>query len=110
MLQTAMEEISSLKRSVESLGLSIHNASATGKAALKGTWDELTGRLLSLLVEISKPYGFLSNVSGAVHGRWGLYVRRPSEMVEYYRQAPLDGKLDTTDLKPEAKREQKKLK
>ena len=43
-------------------------------------------------------------------GRWGLYVRRPSEMVEYYRQAPLDEKLDTTDLKPEAKREQKKLK
>ena len=43
MLQTAMEEISSLNRSVESLGLSIHNASATGKAALKGTWDELVG-------------------------------------------------------------------
>ena len=36
MLQTAMEEISSLKRSVESMGLSIHKASATGKAALKG--------------------------------------------------------------------------
>ena len=31
-------------------------------------------------------------------------------MAEYYRQAPLDEKLDTTDLKPEAKREQKKLK
>ncbi len=43
-------------------------------------------------------------------GRWGLYVRRPSEMVGYYRQAPLDEKLDTTDLQPEAKREQKKLK
>ena len=40
-MHTAMEEISSLKRSVESMGLSIHKASATGKAALKGTWDEL---------------------------------------------------------------------
>ena len=43
-------------------------------------------------------------------GRWGLYVKRPSAMIEYYRQAPLDEKLDTTDLQPEAKREQKKLK
>ena len=32
-------------------------------------------------------------------GRWGLYVNRPSAMIEYYRQAPLDEKLATTDLK-----------
>ena len=31
-------------------------------------------------------------------GRWGLYVKRPSAMVEYYRQASLAEKLDTTDL------------
>ena len=31
-------------------------------------------------------------------GRWGLYVNRPSAMIEYYRQAPLLEKLDTTDL------------
>ena len=32
-------------------------------------------------------------------GRWGLYVNRPSAMIEYYRQAPLEEKLATTDLK-----------
>ena len=32
-------------------------------------------------------------------GRWGLYVMRPSQMIEYYRQAPLDEKLDTSDLR-----------
>mgnify|MGYP007023068734 CR=1 FL=1 len=26
-------------------------------------------------------------------GRWGLYVKRPSAMIEYYRQAPLEEKL-----------------
>ena len=31
-------------------------------------------------------------------GRWGLYVKRPSAMIEYYRQATLDEKLNTTDL------------
>ena len=31
-------------------------------------------------------------------GRWGLYVKRPSAMIEYYRQASLDEKLNTTDL------------
>ena len=31
-------------------------------------------------------------------GRWGLYVKRPSAMIEYYRQASLDEKLATTDL------------
>ena len=65
MLQTAMEEISSLKRSVESMGLSIHNASATGKAALKGTWDELTGRLLSLGWSTVGPGGFTGAVTFA---------------------------------------------
>ena len=33
-------------------------------------------------------------------GRWGLYVKRPSAMIEYYRQASLDEKLNTTDLQP----------
>ena len=33
-------------------------------------------------------------------GRWGIYVMRPSpQMIEYYRQAPLDEKLDTSDLR-----------
>ena len=31
-------------------------------------------------------------------GRWGLYVKRPSAMIEYYRQATLQEKLNTTDL------------
>ena len=31
-------------------------------------------------------------------GRWGLYVKRPSAMIEYYRQASLEEKLNTTDL------------
>ena len=31
-------------------------------------------------------------------GRWGLYVKRPSAMIEYYRQASLAEKLATTDL------------
>ena len=31
-------------------------------------------------------------------GRWGLYVKRPSAMIEYYRQASLEEKLATTDL------------
>ena len=34
----------------------------------------------------------------SVAGRWGLYVKRPSAMIEYYRQASLDEKLNTTDL------------
>ena len=42
-------------------------------------------------------------------GRWGLYVMRPSQMIEYYRQAPLDEKLDTSDLKaPKTNRKPKK--
>ena len=31
-------------------------------------------------------------------GRWGLYVNRPSAMIEYYRQAALEEKLNTTAL------------
>ena len=31
-------------------------------------------------------------------GRWGLYVKRPSAMIEYYRQAALEEKLNTTAL------------
>ena len=42
-------------------------------------------------------------------GRWGLYVKRPSAMVEYYRQAALDEKLDTTDLAPLAATVTRKL-
>ena len=34
---------------------------------------------------------------------------RPSQMIEYYRQAPLDEKLDTSDLKaPKTGRKPKK--
>ena len=36
-------------------------------------------------------------------GRWGLYVMRPSAMIEYYRQASLQEKLDTTDLSKETR-------
>ena len=41
--------------------------------------------------------GGLAGATG--QGRWGLYVMRPSQMIEYYRQAPLDEKLDTSDLR-----------
>ena len=34
--------------------------------------------------------------STATHA--GLYVKRPSAMIEYYRQASLEEKLNTTDL------------
>ena len=85
---------------------------------LEGNYPEL------LDLDVSKISSYCWKISGTTamlgqkkdkamttdQGRWGLYVRRPSEMVEYYRQTPLDEKLDTTDLKPEAKREQKKLK
>ena len=40
-------------------------------------------------------------------GRWGLYVNRPSAMIEYYRQAPLEEKLSTTDLKKKTKKKKK---
>ena len=40
-------------------------ASATGKAALKGTWDELTGRLLSLGWSAVGPGGFTGAVTFA---------------------------------------------
>ena len=40
-------------------------------------------------------------------GRWGLYVNRPSAMIEYYRQAPLEEKLSTTDLKKKEKKKKK---
>ena len=40
-------------------------------------------------------------------GRWGLYVKRPSAMIEYYRQAPLEEKLSTTDLKKKLKKKKK---
>ena len=36
-------------------------------------------------------------------GRWGLYVMRPSAMIEYYRQASLQEKLATTDLAKESR-------
>ena len=36
-------------------------------------------------------------------GRWGLYVKRPSAMIEYYRQASLQEKLATTGLKKETR-------
>ena len=36
-------------------------------------------------------------------GRWGLYVKRPSAMIEYYRQASLQEKLATTDLAKETR-------
>ena len=44
-------------------------------------------------------------------GRWGLYVKRPSAMIEYYRQASLEEKLATTELQvPKAKAPRKKKK
>ena len=54
-------------------GLDQHDRS--GRSALEAELEEATGQ-----------------------GRWGLYVKRPSAMIEYYRQATLDEKLNTTDL------------
>jgi len=42
--------------------------------------------------------------------RLGLYVNRPSAMIEYYRQAPLEEKLSTTDLKKKKKKKKKEKK
>ena len=93
--------------------------------ALRVVGEQLEGQEPELLdLAVAKISSYCWKISGTTamisqgkdkalitgQGRWGLYVRRPSEMVEYCRQAPLDEKLDTTDLKPEAKREQKKLK
>ena len=58
------------------------------------------------ILDILLPYGFISAVLAQKkdkamitgQGRWGLYVKRPSAMIEYYRQASLEEKLNTTDL------------
>ena len=75
---------------------------------LEGNHPDLIG------IDVSKISNYCWKISGTTamigqkkdkamvtgQGRWGLYVKRPSAMIEYYRQATLEEKLDTTDLLP----------
>ena len=73
---------------------------------VEGQHEELldleVGKISSYCWKISGTTAMLSQKKDKAmitgQGRWGLYVKRPSAMIEYYRQATLDEKLNTTDL------------
>ena len=61
--------------------------------------DLVVGKISSYCWKISGTTAMISQKKDKAmitgQGRWGLYVMRPSQMIEYYRQAPLEEKHDT---------------